>query len=49
VQVPPLQVPDEAKVRRVVPLVQVAAGGEVQANVWEEYPHVPPAQVPGDE
>lgn len=49
VHVPPAQVPDEAKVRRVVALVQVAAGGEVQANVWEEYPHVPPVQVPGDE
>jgi hypothetical protein len=45
--VPPLQVPVEAYVRRVVPLAQVGPGGVLQAVFIDGYVQAPPPQVPG--
>jgi hypothetical protein len=45
VQLPPLQVPVAAYVRRVVALAQTADGGELQVTPWQGSPrHMPFAQ-----
>ncbi len=45
VQLPPLQVPMTAYVRRVVALAQTAEGGEAQVTPWQGSPrHMPLAQ-----
>jgi hypothetical protein len=44
--VPPLQVPDAAKVRRVVPFAQVAAGGMLQVTPAHGSPMQAPFEQP---
>ncbi len=47
-QLPPLQVPEEPKVRRVVLLRQAAAGGWLQLTPWHgSFVHAPLAQPKG--
>ena len=42
-----MQVPAALKLRSVLVLMQVAAGGELHASVCVGYVQVPPPQVPG--